>query len=159
MPCVRNPEKLSRTSINCRRLTLMIGVIIVWITVIMSERMLKPVYLRNRDLDNDHKNHVTDFELLESVTKCITDTKCIQKDRDLWRIYVGSNESRNKLLNEGFEFRNTTAQAFETNPFSAGTSSPTVDVLKITVKVFRFLWMIMKLSKCWTNSRSSAQVH
>ena len=111
-------------------MTLLIGAIIVLSIVIMSEGMLKPVYLRNRDLDNDQKKYVTDYELLESVTKCITDTKCIQKDRDLWRIYVGSNESRNKLLNEG----NTTAQGFETNPFSAGTSSPTEEVLKITVK-------------------------
>ena len=96
--------------------------------------MLKPVYLRNRDLNCDRKQQVTDYALLESVSKCIKDTQCIQKDRDLWRIYVGSQDSRQILLSQGFEFRNTTVFAFETNPFSAGTSSPSETVIKITVK-------------------------
>ena len=39
-------------------------------------------------------------------------------------VYVGSKESRQKLLTQGFEFRNTTVTAFETNPFSAGKHSP-----------------------------------
>ena len=93
------------------------------------------VYLRNNDLDNNQNKNVNDYEMLKSVTKCFNDTKRIQMDRDLWRIYGGSHESRNKqlLLNQGFEFRNTTALAFETNPFSAGTSSPSEDVLKITI--------------------------
>ena len=96
--------------------------------------MLKPVYLRNRDLNCDRKQQIYDYALLESVQKCISDIQCIQKDRDLWRIYVGSQESRQKLLIQGFEFNNTTVCAFETNPFSAGTSSPSESVIKITVK-------------------------
>ena len=39
-----------------------------------------------------------------------------------------------KLLIRGFEFNNTTVCAFVTNPFSAGTSSPSESVIKITVK-------------------------
>ena len=124
MQCVQGFKKCSRAFTNYHRLTFLIGITVVLITVTMTESMLKPVYLRNRDLDNDYKKLVTDYELMESVTKCINDTKCIQKDRDLWRIYVGSQESRNKLLNQGFDFRNTTAMAFETNPYSAGTNSP-----------------------------------
>ena len=116
-----------------RRLTVTYILCVYCIVAIMTT-MLKPVYLRNRDLNSDRKQQVTDYELLESVAKCIKDTKCIQKDRDLWRIYVGSKESRQKLLTQGFEFRNTTVTAFETNPFSAGTHSPQERVIKITVK-------------------------
>ena len=95
--------------------------------------MIKPVYIRNSDILIGN-NPVTDYEILESVNKCITDIKCIQRDRGLWRIYVNTPESRTILLAEGFDFRNTSVTAFETNPFSAGTSSPLEEVLKITIK-------------------------
>ena len=95
--------------------------------------MIKPLYIRNSDILIGN-NPVTDYEILESVNKCIIDIKCIQRDRGLWRIYVNTPESRTKLLAEGFDFRNTSVTAFETNPFSAGTSSPLEEVLKITIK-------------------------
>ena len=95
---------------------------------------LKPVYLRNRDLQTDNKNYLSDYELLEAVSKEIDDTKCIQRDRDLWRIYVGSEGSRRKLLVHGFDICNCNVRAFETNPYSAGTRSPSESVLKVTVK-------------------------
>ena len=44
----------------------------------MAQEMLKPVYLRNRELDNDRKKVATEYEILEAVSKCIDDTKCIQ---------------------------------------------------------------------------------
>ena len=95
--------------------------------------MIKPVYIRNSDILIGN-NPVTDYEILESVNKCKTDIKCIQRDRGLWRIYVNTPESRTKLLAEGFDFRNTSVTAFETNPFSAGTSSLSEEILKITIK-------------------------
>ena len=100
----------------------------------MAQEMLKPVYLRNRELDNDRKKVATEYEILEAVSKCIDDTKCIQRDRDLWRIYVGSQASRLRLLTQGFDFRNSTVVAFDTNPFSAGINNPSEEVIKITVK-------------------------
>ena len=99
----------------------------------METGMIKPVYIRNSDILIGN-NPVTDYEILESVNKCITDIKCIQRDRGLWRIYVNTPESRTKLLAEGFDFRNTSVTAFETNPFSAGTSSLSEEILKITIK-------------------------
>ena len=110
-------------------------IIVCIIAFIMANvTTLKPVYLRNRDLQLDNTNVLTDYELLEAVSKEISDTKCIQKDRDLWRVYVGSEESRRKLLVKGFDLRNLHVRAFETNPYSAGTLSPTESVLKVTVK-------------------------
>ena len=58
----------------------------------------------------------------------------MQKDRELWRLYVNSQDSRSKLLCEGFEIRNTNVRIYDTNPFSAGLSNPDEKVLKITVK-------------------------
>lgn len=95
--------------------------------------MLKPVYLRNSDIVQG-SNPVTDYELLESVLICTSEIKCIQRDRGLWRIYVNTTQSRDKLLTEGFDFRNTHINVFETNPFSAGTNSPLEEVLRITIK-------------------------
>ena len=101
---------------------LIIVIIVCFVAFIMANvTTLKPVYLRNRDLQSDNKNE-------------ISDTKCIQKDRDLWRIYVGSEDSRRKLLVHGFDLRNLHVKAFETNPYSAGTRCPTESVLKVTVK-------------------------
>ena len=58
----------------------------------------------------------------------------MQKDRELWRLYVNSQESRTKLLCKGFEIRNTKVRIYDTNPFFAGLSNPVEKVLKITVK-------------------------
>ena len=100
----------------------------------MCTRLIKPVYLRNKDLPFDRSNVIKDYELSEAVLKMVNDLKCVQRDRDLWRLYVDSVDSRNKLLKEGFEIRNINVRGFEINPYSAGTSSPKEDVLKITVK-------------------------
>ena len=59
--------------------------------------------------------------------------KCVQKDRDLWRVYVGSKESRSQLLTEGIDLRNTNVKVYDTNPYSAGISSRDENVLKITI--------------------------
>ena len=58
-------------------------------------KMLKPVYLRNRDIQCKKDAQITDYDLVGAVGSKITDIKCIQRDRDLWRIYVNSRESRN----------------------------------------------------------------
>ena len=96
--------------------------------------MIKPVYLRDNDIQSDKKNIVRDFEISISVSKCIDDLKCVQKDRDLWRLYVGSIDSRHKLLCEGFELRNLSVKAFDINPFSAGIHHQNERVLRVTVK-------------------------
>ena len=85
-------------------------------------RMLKPVYLRNRDIQCKKDAQITDYDLVGAVGSKITDIKCIQRDRDLWRIYVNSRESRNILVAEGFELGKRTISVFDTNPFSAGTA-------------------------------------
>ena len=97
-------------------------------------RMLKPVYLRNRDIQCKKDAQITDYALAGAVGSKITDIKCIQRDRDLWRIYVDSRESRNLLVAEGFELGNRTISVFDTNPFSAGTEKPDEEVLRVTVK-------------------------
>lgn len=51
--------------------------------------MLKPVYLKNNELLSESDDErITNFEMLQAVTSCVGDAvKCIQLDRDLWRIY------------------------------------------------------------------------
>ena len=85
-------KKFSCAFTNFHRLAFLIGIIVLLITVTMTESMLKPVYLRNKDLDNDYKKLVTDYELMESVTKCINDKKQKQKYRGMFE----TQKSRNK---------------------------------------------------------------
>ena len=107
---------------------------VLLLIIVSIMETLKPVYLRNTDIQTDKSNLVTDFELCEAVSKEIEDVRCIQRDRDLWRIYVGSKDSRAKILSQGLEIRNVNTRVFDTNPYSAGLRKPTDSVLKITVK-------------------------
>lgn len=95
--------------------------------------LLKPVYLKDGEIQFG-STRFSDFDLSISVGNKINDLKCVQKDRDLWRIYVGSMESRSKLLTEGIDLRSKNVRVYDTNPYSAGISNPTENVLKITIK-------------------------
>ena len=54
--------------------------------------MLKTVYMRNRDIQSDRSKPVTDYAIAIAVGKVISDTKCVQRDRDLWRIYTNGQK-------------------------------------------------------------------
>lgn len=95
--------------------------------------LLKPVYLKYKEIQCG-QNRISDYDLSIAVSNIINDVKCVQKDRDLWRIYVDSTESRSQLLAQGIDLRNTNIRVYDTNPYSAGISSPSENVLKITVK-------------------------
>lgn len=95
--------------------------------------LLKPVYLKDKEIQCG-QNRISDYDLSIAVSNIINDVKCVQKDRDLWRIYVDSTESRSQLLAQGIDLRNTNIRVYHTNPYSAGISSPSENVLKITVK-------------------------
>lgn len=58
---------------------------------------------------------------------------CPKRQRS-YDVYVDSTESRSKLLAQGIDLRNTNVRLYDTNPYSAGLSSPSENVLKITVK-------------------------
>lgn len=59
--------------------------------------------------------------------------KCIQLDRDLWRIYLTNAHSRSKILLEGFDFKNQHILPYDTNPYSAGLEGPRDQALKVTI--------------------------
>jgi hypothetical protein len=64
----------------------------------------------------------------------VSDISCVQRDRDLWRIYVGSKESRSLLVSNGFTLNNLSVSVFDTNPFSAGTEKLNEEVVRVTVR-------------------------
>ena len=45
---------------------------------LINMAMLKPVYLRDNDIQIDKKNYVRDFEISIAVSKSISDLKCVQ---------------------------------------------------------------------------------
>jgi hypothetical protein len=94
------------------------------------KKMIKPVYLRNRDIQRNKSHMVTDY----AIARIINDCKCVQRDRDLWRIYVGSKASRDVLCNDGFDLESRHIDVFTTNPFSAGTENPNETVIRVLVK-------------------------
>lgn len=85
-------------------------------------------------MQNDFNNKITDFELYEAIKGKMRDNiLCIQLDRDLWRVYLISMESRSELLLHGFELRNISVQVYNSNPYSTGAKDPNDEVLKVTI--------------------------
>jgi hypothetical protein len=69
---------------------------------------VQPVYIKDKELQGSSSGNayrITDYELLMATEKCVSDIKCVQKDRDLWRIYVKSMTSRIKLKQSGLDIR------------------------------------------------------
>jgi ribA/ribD-fused uncharacterized protein len=98
------------------------------------EPMIKPVYIKNSELQTDKSSKITDYELYESIHNKVGDTiHCIQLERDLWRIYLKSSDSRTTLVHEGFEIRSISAQVYDSNPYSTRAKNPKDVVLKITI--------------------------
>lgn len=95
---------------------------------------LKPVYMRNRDIQTTKSKYFTDFDIAEAASATVSDVICVQRDRDLWRIYIKSAESRSKLVTEGFSLGSRSIQVYDTNPFSAGTDSPDEKVVRVLIK-------------------------
>lgn len=97
-------------------------------------QMLKPVYLKNSELPSENDQRITNFELLQAVSLCVEDAvKCIQLDRDLWRIYLNNAPSRSKILLEGFDLKNQHITPYDSNPYSAGLESPKDQAIKVTI--------------------------
>ena len=97
-------------------------------------QILKPVYLKNSEIQTDKSNKITDFEIAEGLMEKVEDVRCVQLDRDLWRIYVASHSSRSTLLTEGFDIRSRNVQVYDNNPYSVGIRRPDEQVLKVTIK-------------------------
>lgn len=90
--------------------------------------------LKKQRYSNHKNNLISDYVLACAVGAVVSDIKCIQRDRELWKICGESRESRNLLISEGFELQIKTVAVFDNNPFSAGTEKPSEDVVKITVR-------------------------
>lgn len=58
--------------------------------------------------------------------------KCVQKDRDLWRIYVDTTGSSSKLSVQE-NLRNTNVRVYDTNPYYAGLSNSSENVKKTSI--------------------------
>ena len=96
------------------------------------ERTIKPLYLKDSDVQRCDVDRVKDFMLMERVIEVIGDSlHCLQLDRNLWRIYVKTQSSREKLLTEGISIQNISLSFFDTNPYSSGNHDPKASTLKI----------------------------
>ena len=100
----------------------------------MADSMIKPVYLKNSDIQPEEGDRITDFELMECVINKIgNDLHCLQLDRNLWRIYTKTTESRSNLIIKGFEIRDLSVSVYDTNPYYAGIQHPKEETLKIRI--------------------------
>ena len=98
------------------------------------ERTIKPLYLKNGDLQFSEGKRVSDYDLMDPVMSVIGDNlHCIQLDRNLWRIYVKTKESRQKLLTQGIDINNMSVSFYDTNPYSSGATSVDQKTLKIRI--------------------------
>ena len=94
----------------------------------------KPVYLKNSEILTSAEGKITNFLLVKHVTKVVGDTiKCIQLDRDLWRIYLTTKEGRDKLQLQGIDIGDQHVRIYDSNPYSTGLEAPDDKSLKITI--------------------------
>ena len=97
-------------------------------------RTIKPLYMKNSDIQLSNQARITDYDIMTNVTKQIGDElHCLQLERNLWRLYLKSKEARNKLLTEGLNLSSITVSLYDTNPYSAGITHPTQKTLKVRV--------------------------
>ena len=96
--------------------------------------LLKPIYLKDNELHEENER-ISNFELLEAVSQCVggDSVKCIQLDRNLWRIYLTGKPSRDNILLEGFYFKSQHITVYDSNPSSARLENPTDEALKVTI--------------------------
>lgn len=70
------------------------------------DRTLKPFYLKNTDIQTSEDKRLSDYDLIDPIVRVIgDDLHCLQLDRNLWRIYLKTLQSRNKRLRQGIEIR------------------------------------------------------
>lgn len=68
------------------------------------------VYKKKSEIQLDRSNKINDFEMYESLHLKVGDNiHCIQLERDLWRVFLKTRESRSLLVVEGLDL--------ETYPF------------------------------------------
>ena len=88
-------------------------------------RTIKPLYIKNSDIQLSNQALITDYDITTYVTKQIGDElHCLQLERNLWRLYLKSTKARNKLLTEGMNLSSITVSLNDTNPYSAGIKHP-----------------------------------
>lgn len=98
------------------------------------DRTLKPLYLKNSDIQTSEDKRLSDYDLIDPIMRVIgDDLHCLQLDRNLWRIYLKTLESRNKLLTQGIEINDISASFYDTNPYSSGATSVSQQTLKIRI--------------------------
>lgn len=98
------------------------------------ETLSKPVYLKNSEIQKNRSNRISDFELMEIVIRSVGDTvRCIQLDRDLWRIYLTKDDSKQKLIEQGVDIEDQNFNVYDQNPYTTGSKSPADRALKVTV--------------------------
>lgn len=98
-------------------------------------QLIKPIYIKDSELYKEENERISNFDLLEAVSHCISADaiKCIQLDRNLWRIYFTDKQSRDSILCEGFDFKNHHISVYDSNPYSAGLEHPSDESLKVTI--------------------------
>lgn len=98
-------------------------------------QLIKPIYIKDSELYKEENERISNFDLLEAVSHCVSADaiKCIQLDRNLWRIYFTDKQSRDSILCEGFDFKNHHISVYDSNPYSAGLEHPSGESLKVTI--------------------------
>lgn len=65
------------------------------------DRTLKPLFLKNSEIQTFENKILSDYDLIDPIIRVIGDNlHCLHLyvDRNLWRIYLNTLESRNRLL-------------------------------------------------------------
>lgn len=113
----------------------------------------RPLYIKNREMQNNSNNKITDFELYKAMKGKIGDNILyIQYDRDLWRVLLKSMESRSDLLLYGFELRKISVKVYNSNLYSTVIKNRMKASSRLLFVVYPCQWMIVLSLSLWKNS-------
>ena len=117
------------------------------VSVFTVDRMSKPLYLNNNDLQSLGDRELLDFDLTNPIKKIIgDDLLCVQLDRNLWCVYLTNADSRYKLLIQGIEINNTTYEFYDTKSYAPGAKSVNQKILKL--RICRLLLSVADSAVC-----------
>lgn len=94
----------------------------------------KPVFVQARDIPVSNNNNMpTGEEFYYALSKSVANDAIvgIQRIGSLWRIYVGTQEDRVRLITSGLQMRQTVLPVYDINPF---TKTNNEELTRVTIK-------------------------
>ena len=102
-----------------------------------ADTRILPLFFKNDSIipKGSKQDQIRPYEVCNAVAQVIGSVSVdgAQQIRNLWRIYIKSNEARIKLLTEGLTIRQKFLQLYDKNPYTTRNTEDGNPTVRITV--------------------------